>query len=113
MNLRNGIFKTAHLITVRLVRELAVLQRRHHDLGFTATPANLLSVPIYVFACMLTCTVGYYADRMGNRGYFNLVCLALGMAGYIILIASRNAALSYVAIYLAAAGIYPTLANST
>ncbi|KAF8586059.1 MFS general substrate transporter [Ramaria rubella] len=84
-----------------------------NQLGFNATPANLLSVPIYVFAGALTCTVGYYADRMGNRGYFNLVCLILGMAGYIILVASRNAALSYFAIYLAAAGIYPTIANST
>ncbi|KAF8586060.1 MFS general substrate transporter [Ramaria rubella] len=83
-----------------------------NQVWFTATPANLLSVPIYVFACALTCAVGYYADRMGNRGYFNLVCLSLGMAGYIILIASRNAALSYFAIYLAAAGIYPTIANS-
>ncbi|KAF8586047.1 MFS general substrate transporter [Ramaria rubella] len=82
------------------------------SIGFTATPANLLSVPIYVFACALTCTVGYYADRVGNRGYFNLACLTVGMAGYIILIASRNAALSYFAIYLAAAGIFPSIANS-
>ncbi|KAF8508916.1 MFS general substrate transporter [Gautieria morchelliformis] len=80
---------------------------------FTATSANLLSVPIYVFACILTCTVGYYADLKGNRGYFNLVCLATGMTGYIILTTSRNAALSYFAIYLAAAGIYPSIANST
>ncbi|KAF8586052.1 MFS general substrate transporter [Ramaria rubella] len=84
-----------------------------NQIGFTATPANLLSVPIYVFACALTCTVGYYADRVGNRGYFSLACLTMGMAGYIILIASRNAALSYFAIYLAAAGIFPSIANST
>lgn len=78
-------------------------------LGFTATPANLLSVPIYVFACVLTCVVGFYADRIGNRGYFNLACFAVGMTGYIILIVSRSAALSYFAIYLAAAGIYPSV----
>lgn len=34
------------------------------------------------------------------------------MAGYIILIASRNYALSYFAIYLAAAGIYPLIPNT-
>ena len=81
--------------------------------GFDATPANLLSVPVYVFAGIVTCIVGYYADRLGNRGYFNLVSLAMGMGGYIILTTSRNATLSYIAIYLAAAGIYPTIANST
>jgi len=84
-----------------------------NQLGFKATPANLLSVPIYVFACILTCIVGYYADRIGNRGYFNLICLTIGMVGYVILIVSRNAALSYFAIYLAAAGIFPTIPTST
>ncbi|KIJ55285.1 hypothetical protein M422DRAFT_73264 [Sphaerobolus stellatus SS14] len=78
-----------------------------------ATPANLLSVPIYVFACLVTCVVGYYADKLGNRGFLNLGCLALGMTGYIILIVSRNATLSYIAIYLASTGIYPVVANST
>ena len=31
--------------------------------------------------------------------------------GYVILIASRNATLSYVAVYLAACGIYPSIPN--
>lgn len=83
-----------------------------NQLGFEATPANLLTVPIYVWACILTCGVGYYADRWGNRGYFNLVFFAVGAAGYIILIASRNAALSYFAVYLAASGIYPLIPNT-
>ncbi|KAJ3893461.1 MFS general substrate transporter [Lentinula edodes] len=68
---------------------------------FKATPANLLTVPVYAFACLITCVVGFLADKWGRRGYFNLVFLCLGAAGYIILIASRNAALSYFAVYLA------------
>jgi len=82
------------------------------QLGFQATPANLLTVPIYVWACILTCAVGYFADRWGNRGYFNLVFFSIGAIGYIILIASRNAALSYFAVYLAASGIYPLISNT-
>ncbi|ELU43982.1 MFS transporter [Rhizoctonia solani AG-1 IA] len=39
--------------------------------GYTATPANLLSVPVYAWACILTVGVGYMADRIGNRGVFN------------------------------------------
>lgn len=81
--------------------------------GFEATPANLLSVPIYVLAAIQTCLVGYYADRLGRRGFFNLGCFGMGIIGYIILITSRNATLSYIAIYLVASGIYPVLANST
>ena len=38
--------------------------------GFEATPANLLTVPVYVVASIWTCTVGFLADRYGRRGYF-------------------------------------------
>ncbi|PPQ78684.1 hypothetical protein CVT25_010705 [Psilocybe cyanescens] len=80
--------------------------------GFTATPANLLTVPVYTFACIITCGVGFLADRWGRRGYFNVVFICLGAIGYIILIVSRNAALSYFAVYMATCGIYPVISNS-
>ncbi|KAF5351356.1 hypothetical protein D9758_008049 [Tetrapyrgos nigripes] len=38
--------------------------------------------------------------------------LCLGAAGYIILIVSRSAALSYFAVYLATCGIYPVIPNT-
>lgn len=40
--------------------------------GYKATPANLLTVPVYAFACIVTCVVGFMADRYGHRGYFNM-----------------------------------------
>ncbi|KAF8639035.1 hypothetical protein AX17_001759 [Amanita inopinata Kibby_2008] len=83
-----------------------------NQLGYRATPANLLTVPVYVFACIITCVVGYSADRWGHRAYFNLAFFSLGAAGYIILISSRNAALSYFAVYLATCGIYPVVPNT-
>ncbi|KIM44467.1 hypothetical protein M413DRAFT_353864 [Hebeloma cylindrosporum] len=83
-----------------------------NQLGFTATPANLLTVPVYAFACIITCGVGFLADRWGRRGYLNIGFLCLGAGGYIILIASRNAALSYFAVYMATCGIYPVISNT-
>ncbi|PPQ63105.1 hypothetical protein CVT24_005816 [Panaeolus cyanescens] len=77
-----------------------------------ATPANLLTVPVYVAACIATCGVGFYADKWGRRGYFNIGCLSVGLVGYIILLASRTPALSYFAVYVAACGIYPTISNT-
>ncbi|KAJ3509347.1 hypothetical protein NLJ89_g5266 [Agrocybe chaxingu] len=71
-----------------------------NQLGYTATPANLLTVPVYTFACIVTCGVGFIADRLGRRGYFNIGFLFIGAAGYIILISSRSAALSYFAVYM-------------
>jgi len=67
---------------------------------------------VYILACISTCTVGFLADRYGNRGLFNLGCLCVAAAGYIILIVSRNPKLSYVAVYLAACGIYPCIPNT-
>jgi len=74
--------------------------------------ANLVSVPIYVLACVVTIVVGIVADRTGRRGFVNLIGFSVGITGYVILIASRNFGLSYFATYLAACGIYPMIANT-
>ncbi|EMD42007.1 hypothetical protein CERSUDRAFT_90608 [Gelatoporia subvermispora B] len=80
--------------------------------GFEATAANLLSVPVYAWACIMTLVIGFLGDRIGRRAYINLVLFGTGLIGYIILIASTNPALSYFAVYLAASAIYPTIPNS-
>lgn len=40
--------------------------------GYEATAANLLSVPVYAWACLMTCVIGFLGDRLGSRGYINL-----------------------------------------
>ncbi|KAJ7061515.1 MFS general substrate transporter [Mycena amicta] len=82
------------------------------EVRFKATAANLLSVPIYLFAAIVTCSIAVYADRHGHRGMWNIIMLAIGGIGYIILIVSRNAALSYFAVYVATCGIFPVIPNS-
>jgi len=82
-----------------------------NQLGFDATPANLLTVPVYTLACICTCVVGFLADRTKKRGYFTFGFFCLAAVGYIILIVSRSAALSYFAVFLAACGIYPLIPN--
>ncbi|KAI0830622.1 MFS general substrate transporter [Trametes gibbosa] len=72
-----------------------------NQLGFQATAANLLSVPVYVWACVMTVVVGFLGDRLKSRAWINLVSMT-GLAGYVILMCSTNSALSYFAVYLAA-----------
>jgi MFS family permease len=43
-----------------------------HELGYKATPANLLTVPVYTFACIVTCLVGFAGDRFQRRAIFNM-----------------------------------------
>ncbi|EAU92674.2 hypothetical protein CC1G_01719 [Coprinopsis cinerea okayama7 len=92
-----------------------VLQGAHSyqlQLGYTATRANLLSVPVYAWGCILTCVVGYLGDRFGHRSHINLALFAAGLAAYIILLVSKSDALSYFAVYLAVSAIYPMIPNS-
>ncbi|KAJ7781975.1 MFS general substrate transporter [Mycena maculata] len=83
-----------------------------NQVWFRATPANLLTVPIYAFAATVTCLVALYADKHGRRGYCNIIMLSIGGIGYIILIVSRNAALSYFAVFVATCGIFPVVPNT-
>ncbi|CCL99558.1 uncharacterized protein FIBRA_01576 [Fibroporia radiculosa] len=79
---------------------------------YEATTANLLSVPPYVWSCLVTVIVGFVGDRTGKRAYINITLFSTGLVGYIILLTSRSPPLSYFAVFLAAAAIYPTVPNS-
>lgn len=69
-------------------------------------------MPIYVLACLQVLAVGFFCARYGQRALVNIFMMCIGVAGYIMLLASRNLALSYVAIYVAATGIYACIPNT-
>ncbi|KAL2607438.1 hypothetical protein R1flu_026011 [Riccia fluitans] len=83
------------------------------QLGYSSTRAQLLTVPPYVVACVVTISVGYAADRTGNRGIFNLICLSIAISGFIMnIIPSSGPAVRYVGMFFAAAGVYPCFGNT-
>ena len=82
------------------------------QLGFSSTKAQLLSVPPYAAAAIYTIFVGWWSDRTNSRGIPNIVTAAIGVLGFSMLLGSRNATLSYVAMFLAAMGIYPGIPNT-
>ncbi len=82
---------------------------------WTSNEANLVSIPIYVVACLATVAVGFAADRTSRRTLYSIGLSLLGVIGYIILIVNNpkhKPGVSYFAIYLAAMGIYPMIANT-
>jgi MFS family permease len=81
-------------------------------MGYSATRAQLLSVPPYVAACILTILVGWWADRTNQRGLFNIGTSLLGVIGFSMLLGSHSPAMSYVAVFLGALGIYPCIPNT-
>lgn len=81
-------------------------------MGYRGTHAQLLSVPPYSVAAVLTISVGFFADKTKWRGYCNMVTVVIGIAGFLMLIATDNPKIQYAGAFLGAAGIYPTIPNT-
>lgn len=82
------------------------------QLGYTTTRAQLLSVPPYVAAAILTVAIGFIADRTCQRGFCNIIVSFLGIAGFSMLLGSEEPGIKYAGTFLGALGIYPCIANS-
>jgi len=78
------------------------------DLHWTATKAQLLTVPPYVLACIWAILISYISDRIRKRGVFIMTHTVVAMIGYIILITEKHrAGVKYFAVFLAALGAFP------
>ena len=81
-----------------------------NELGYTPAQTQLLSIPPYVAAFILTMTASVYAERTKLRAPFILASSTLAIVGFIILIAGRRAEVSYGGTILATSGAYCTAA---
>ncbi|KAI8075834.1 major facilitator superfamily domain-containing protein [Gilbertella persicaria] len=79
------------------------------DMGFSSLDAQLLSIPPYVVACCLVFIVSWNSDRTLQRGYHIMAVCALGVLGYIFLLASTDTGVRYTGAILVACGIYPII----
>lgn len=76
------------------------------EFGWTSTRAQLMSVPPYLVACILTVALGYASDRINRRGVFMLGALLFSMTGFCILRFSDDVHAKYGAVYLNAIGVF-------
>ncbi|OJI91153.1 hypothetical protein ASPTUDRAFT_186927 [Aspergillus tubingensis CBS 134.48] len=79
-------------------------------LGYTSAQAQLLTVPPYAVAFVLTITVAILSERTHRRAPFILGSSALACLGYILLLTDHRPGVSYLGTFFAAAGIYPAVA---
>lgn len=83
--------------------------------GMKLVPKNdiiknqLLSVPPYVLAAVMTIVIGFWSDRVNRRGIFNMGCASVGTVGFIMMIASTKPVVQYIGTFLGALGIYPSV----
>jgi nitrate/nitrite transporter NarK len=78
-------------------------------LGYSAATAQLMSVPPYVAASVVTLTVGWASDKTRVRAPFVIGLGLVGALGYALLLAHVSNGVSYFALFLGACGIYPAI----
>ncbi len=81
-------------------------------MGYRSTRAQLLSVPPYAVAAVLTIAMGYIADRTRQRGLCNMGVSILAIIGFAMLLGGSTPRVQYAGTFLGALGIYPCIANT-
>jgi cyanate permease len=60
------------------------------NLGYSSVHAQLLTVPPYACAAVVTILIGFIADRTRQRGLCNILISFLGVAGFSMLIGNQK-----------------------
>lgn len=81
------------------------------EMGFSSVNAQGLAAPPYFISFLVTIGSSILADRLQQRGLMIMFLASIGGIGYVILTACETVAARYVGVFLAAAGIFPTIAN--
>ncbi|KAJ1338411.1 MFS transporter ACS family allantoate permease [Microdochium nivale] len=76
---------------------------------YDANTAQLMTVPPYVAACLCCITAGILSDRWGQRGVFIIFFNCIGIAGFLMQLATTNNSVKYAGTFFAACGIYPNV----
>lgn len=79
-------FHTIHVLGYMLSHFLPITI---NDLGYSATRAQLLSIPLYAIAFITTISFAVHAERTKRRAPYIIFGCAMGIIGYIMLITSR------------------------
>ncbi|KAL8868989.1 MAG: hypothetical protein Q9174_004608 [Haloplaca sp. 1 TL-2023] len=77
-------------------------------LGYTATKAQLFTVPpnMAAFFAVILCT--YLSDKIKARGPIMIVCCSVAIIGYIMLLIDAGPLIHYGGTFLVAVGIFPS-----
>lgn len=77
------------------------------SLGWTASTAQLMSAPPYIWACLCTIVVSYFSDKYKNRAFFIAApMIFFAIVGFSIAIGQSKSAVTYFGVFLACAGQY-------
>lgn len=81
------------------------------DMGFSSIDAQGLTAPPFFLSFLVTILSVYVADRIQQRGFTIMLMSSIGFIGYVLLAAVETVGVRYFGVFLAAAGIFPSIAN--
>lgn len=77
------------------------------DLGWTATKAQLYTVPPYVCACAIAVAVAFVSDKTNRRGIYLAAFTILAITGFAILRWATNPNVRYMGVFFITLGAFP------
>ncbi|KAL8707524.1 MAG: hypothetical protein Q9220_007466 [cf. Caloplaca sp. 1 TL-2023] len=80
-------------------------------MGFSSINAQGLTAPPFFLSFLVTIFSVYVADKTQQRGATVMVMSTIGFIGYVLLAACETVGVRYFGVFLAAAGIFPSIAN--
>lgn len=80
------------------------------NLGYSAANAQLLTVPPYAVATILSICVALLSERFQTRAPFIITSCGLAIIGYILLLSDHKVGVQYLGTFFVCAGIFPAAA---
>lgn len=80
-------------------------------IGFSKVSAQGLTAPPYFLAFLVVLLTCWIADKTSQRGLMIFCLSIIGAVGYIMLATSTVTGVRYAGVFLAAAGIFPSIGN--
>lgn len=80
-------------------------------MGHSCVNAQDLTAPPFFLSFLATIVSVYVADKTQQRGTAVIVLSMIGFTGYVLLATCNTIGVRYIGVFLAAAGIFPTIAN--
>lgn len=81
------------------------------EMGFSNVDAQGLTAPPFFLSFLVTLATPYIADRTQQRGIMLIILTIIGGVGYVILATTKSVAARYFGVFMAAGGIFPSIAN--
>ncbi|KAF7587942.1 hypothetical protein BBP40_006508 [Aspergillus hancockii] len=81
------------------------------SMGFTSINAQGLTAPPYFASFLVTIATTWIADRLQQRGLMIAFLSLIGAVGYVLLATCTSVSVRYAGVFLAAIGVFPSIAN--